>query len=111
MIVIGGDTFDGTTMTIIGGGSVASIATATSLAVPEKRRQLQAEEVGATRKNLTVKKMVKKFKRPHSDWKICVKVLKRLPLMWKMKKTWRTILYSSRISQLDLLQPAGVDNW
>ncbi|KAL7608566.1 hypothetical protein Lser_V15G10046 [Lactuca serriola] len=23
-----------------------------------------------------IKKRVKKFKRPHSDWKICVKVLK-----------------------------------
>lgn len=43
---LGADTFDGTTLAVIGGGSVAAIAAAISLADPEKRRQLQAEEVG-----------------------------------------------------------------
>nr|KAJ0194110.1 hypothetical protein LSAT_V11C800391370 [Lactuca sativa] len=43
---LGADTFDGTTLTVIGGGSVAAIAAVISLAEPEKRRQLQAEEVG-----------------------------------------------------------------
>ncbi|CAH1436006.1 unnamed protein product [Lactuca virosa] len=43
---LGADTFDGTTLAVIGGGSVATIAAVISLADPEKRRQLQAEEVG-----------------------------------------------------------------
>ncbi|CAH1431610.1 unnamed protein product [Lactuca virosa] len=43
---LGVDTFDGTTLAVIGGGSVAAIAAVISLADPEKRRQLQAEEVG-----------------------------------------------------------------
>nr|KAJ0215077.1 hypothetical protein LSAT_V11C300146030 [Lactuca sativa] len=43
---LGADTFDGTTLAVIGGGSVATIAAMISLAEPEKRRQLQAEEVG-----------------------------------------------------------------
>lgn len=38
--------FDGTTLAVIGGSSVAALAAAISLADPEKRRQLQAEEVG-----------------------------------------------------------------
>ncbi|KAL7614815.1 hypothetical protein Lser_V15G09452 [Lactuca serriola] len=108
MTIIGGDTFDGTTMTVIGGGSVTSIAAAISLAVPEKRRQLQAEEVGGQvhvssgsrsffpdyllKKSISllmtipkldkkiVKKMVKKFKRPHSDWKICVKCFEEVAI-------------------------------
>ncbi|KAL4584680.1 hypothetical protein LXL04_009288 [Taraxacum kok-saghyz] len=43
---LGADTFDSTTLAVIGGSSVAAIAAAISLADPEKRRQLQAEEVG-----------------------------------------------------------------
>ncbi|KAI3759559.1 hypothetical protein L6452_07456 [Arctium lappa] len=43
---LGADTFDGTTLAVIGGSSVAAIAAAISLSDPEKRRQLQAEEVG-----------------------------------------------------------------
>nr|KAJ0198635.1 hypothetical protein LSAT_V11C600304510 [Lactuca sativa] len=43
---LGANTLDGTTMALIGGGSVATIAAVISLAEPEKRRQLQAEEVG-----------------------------------------------------------------
>lgn len=43
---LGAETFDGTTLAVIGGSSVAAIAAAISLADPEKRRQLQAEEVG-----------------------------------------------------------------
>ncbi|KAK9278493.1 hypothetical protein L1049_028059 [Liquidambar formosana] len=37
--------FDSTTIAVIGGSSVAALAAALSLADPEKRRQLQAEEV------------------------------------------------------------------
>lgn len=37
---------DGTTIAVIGGGSVAALAAVLSLADPERRRQLQAEEVG-----------------------------------------------------------------
>ncbi|KAL0429672.1 UNVERIFIED_CONTAM: Magnesium protoporphyrin IX methyltransferase, chloroplastic [Sesamum radiatum] len=40
------ETFDSTTIAVIGGGSVAALAAALSLADPEKRRQMQAEEVG-----------------------------------------------------------------
>nr|KAJ0189165.1 hypothetical protein LSAT_V11C800409500 [Lactuca sativa] len=50
---LGADTFDRTTLAVIGGGSVAAIAAVISLAEPEKRRQLQAEEVsgaGAVKK-------------------------------------------------------------
>ncbi|KAL3617628.1 hypothetical protein CASFOL_037949 [Castilleja foliolosa] len=39
-------TLDSTAIAVIGGGSVAALAAALSLADPEKRRQLQAEEVG-----------------------------------------------------------------
>ncbi|CAI9263660.1 unnamed protein product [Lactuca saligna] len=42
---LGADTFEGTTLAVIGGGSVAAIVVVISLAEPEKRRQLQAEEV------------------------------------------------------------------
>nr|KAJ0203702.1 hypothetical protein LSAT_V11C500263100 [Lactuca sativa] len=42
---LGADTFEGTTLAVIGGGSVAAIAAVISLAEPEKRRQLQAKEV------------------------------------------------------------------
>ncbi|OAY48035.1 magnesium protoporphyrin IX methyltransferase, chloroplastic [Manihot esculenta] len=38
--------FDGTTLAVIGGGSVAALAAALSLTDPERRRRLQAEEVG-----------------------------------------------------------------
>ncbi|KAL6319551.1 hypothetical protein AAG906_014227 [Vitis piasezkii] len=38
--------FDGTTLAVIGGGSVAALAAVLSLTDPERRRQLQAEEVG-----------------------------------------------------------------
>ncbi|VFQ67785.1 unnamed protein product [Cuscuta campestris] len=38
--------FDGTTVAFIGGGSVAALAAALSLANPERRRQMQREEVG-----------------------------------------------------------------
>lgn len=37
---------DGATLAVIGGGSVAALAAVLTLADPEKRRQLQAEEVG-----------------------------------------------------------------
>lgn len=37
---------DGTTIAVISGGSVAALAAVLSLADPERRRQLQAEEVG-----------------------------------------------------------------
>ncbi|XP_011042970.1 PREDICTED: magnesium protoporphyrin IX methyltransferase, chloroplastic-like [Populus euphratica] len=37
---------DGTTLAVIGGGSVAALAAAISLTDPERRRRLQAEEVG-----------------------------------------------------------------
>ncbi|KAG9445173.1 hypothetical protein H6P81_016513 [Aristolochia fimbriata] len=37
---------DGTTLAVLGGGSVAALAAVLSLADPEKRRRLQAEEVG-----------------------------------------------------------------
>lgn len=37
---------DGTTIAVIGGGSVAALAAVLSLADPERRRKLQAEEVG-----------------------------------------------------------------
>ncbi|XP_073022998.1 magnesium protoporphyrin IX methyltransferase, chloroplastic [Primulina eburnea] len=40
------NTLDGTTIAVIGGGSVAALAAVLSLADPEKRRQMQAEEVG-----------------------------------------------------------------
>ncbi|XP_076891802.1 magnesium protoporphyrin IX methyltransferase, chloroplastic-like [Bidens hawaiensis] len=40
------ETLDTTTLAVIGGSSVAAIAAAISLSDPEKRRQLQAEEVG-----------------------------------------------------------------
>ncbi|KAI3463534.1 hypothetical protein Pfo_020196 [Paulownia fortunei] len=40
------DTLDSTTLAVIGGGSVAALAAVLSLADPEKRRQMQAEEVG-----------------------------------------------------------------
>ncbi|KAE8123782.1 hypothetical protein FH972_018711 [Carpinus fangiana] len=39
-------TFDGTTVAVIGGGSFAALAAVLSLTDPEKRRRLQAEEVG-----------------------------------------------------------------
>ncbi|GFP89430.1 magnesium protoporphyrin ix methyltransferase chloroplastic [Phtheirospermum japonicum] len=39
-------TLDSTAIAVIGGGSVAALAAVLSLADPEKRRQLQAEEVG-----------------------------------------------------------------
>ncbi|GER45573.1 magnesium-protoporphyrin O-methyltransferase [Striga asiatica] len=39
-------TLDGAAIAVIGGGSVAALAAALSLADPERRRQLQAEEVG-----------------------------------------------------------------
>ncbi|CAI9287960.1 unnamed protein product [Lactuca saligna] len=42
---LGADTFEGTTLAVIGGDSVAAIAAVISLAEPETRRQLQAEEV------------------------------------------------------------------
>ncbi|CAI9274743.1 unnamed protein product [Lactuca saligna] len=42
---LGADTFEGTTLAVIGGGSVAAIAAVISLAEPEKHQQLQAEEV------------------------------------------------------------------
>ncbi|XP_021673367.2 magnesium protoporphyrin IX methyltransferase, chloroplastic [Hevea brasiliensis] len=38
--------FDGPTLAVIGGGSVAALAAALSLTDPERRRRLQAEEVG-----------------------------------------------------------------
>ncbi|KAJ9676507.1 hypothetical protein PVL29_021836 [Vitis rotundifolia] len=38
--------FDGTTLAVIGGSSVAALAAVLSLTDPERRRQLQAEEVG-----------------------------------------------------------------
>ncbi|KAL9686620.1 hypothetical protein QQ045_031013 [Rhodiola kirilowii] len=38
--------FDNTTLAVVGGSSVAALAAILSLADPEKRRQLQAEEVG-----------------------------------------------------------------
>ncbi|XP_077250031.1 magnesium-protoporphyrin IX methyltransferase [Tasmannia lanceolata] len=37
---------DSTALAVLGGGSIAALAAALSLADPEKRRQLQAEEVG-----------------------------------------------------------------
>ncbi|GLT37419.1 hypothetical protein SLA2020_117370 [Shorea laevis] len=37
---------DGTTVAVIGGGSVATLTAVLSLAEPERRRRLQAEEVG-----------------------------------------------------------------
>lgn len=40
------EAFDTTTIAVIGGSSVAAIAAALTLTDPEKRRQLQAEEVG-----------------------------------------------------------------
>lgn len=40
------DTLDSTTIAVIGGGSVAALAAVLSLADPERRRQMQAEEVG-----------------------------------------------------------------
>lgn len=40
------NTIDGTTIAVIGGGSVAALAAVLSLSDPEKRRQMQAEEVG-----------------------------------------------------------------
>ncbi|KAL7608563.1 hypothetical protein Lser_V15G10045 [Lactuca serriola] len=43
---LGADTFDGTTLAVIGGSSVAAIAAVISLADPEKHQQLQAKEVG-----------------------------------------------------------------
>ncbi|CAI9273501.1 unnamed protein product [Lactuca saligna] len=43
---LGADTFDGTTLAVIRGGSVATIVAAISLADPEKHRKLQVEEVG-----------------------------------------------------------------
>lgn len=39
-------TFDGTTIAVIGGGSMAAFAAVISLADPERRRKMQAEEVG-----------------------------------------------------------------
>ncbi|KAI3942955.1 hypothetical protein MKW98_005467 [Papaver atlanticum] len=39
-------TFDSTTLAVLGGGSIAALAAILSIADPEKRRQLQAEEVG-----------------------------------------------------------------
>ncbi|XP_010250530.1 PREDICTED: magnesium protoporphyrin IX methyltransferase, chloroplastic [Nelumbo nucifera] len=41
-----GAPFDGTTLAVVGGGGIAALAAVLSLADPEKRRQLQAEEVG-----------------------------------------------------------------
>ncbi|OVA09675.1 Methyltransferase small domain [Macleaya cordata] len=38
--------FDSTTLAVLGGGSIAALAAVLSIADPEKRRQLQAEEVG-----------------------------------------------------------------
>ncbi|KAL7152688.1 hypothetical protein ABFS83_04G115400 [Erythranthe nasuta] len=40
------EALDNTTIAVIGGGSVAALAAVLSLADPEKRRQMQAEEVG-----------------------------------------------------------------
>lgn len=40
------ETLDNTTIAVIGGGSVAALAAVLSLADPEKRRKMQAEEVG-----------------------------------------------------------------
>ncbi|PIA32802.1 hypothetical protein AQUCO_04300020v1 [Aquilegia coerulea] len=37
---------DGTTLAVLGGGSIAALSAVLSLTDPEKRRQLQAEEVG-----------------------------------------------------------------
>ncbi|KAB1217533.1 Magnesium protoporphyrin IX methyltransferase, chloroplastic [Morella rubra] len=45
-------TFDGTTVAVIGGGSVAALATVLSLADPDRRRRLQAEEVGGEDKEV-----------------------------------------------------------
>ncbi|XP_052184059.1 magnesium protoporphyrin IX methyltransferase, chloroplastic [Diospyros lotus] len=45
-------TFDGATLAVLGGGSVAALAAVLSLADPEKRRQLQAEEVGGSDKEV-----------------------------------------------------------
>lgn len=39
-------TFDGTTIAVIGGSSMAAVAAVISLADPERRRKMQAEEVG-----------------------------------------------------------------
>ncbi|XP_068635130.1 magnesium protoporphyrin IX methyltransferase, chloroplastic [Aristolochia californica] len=44
--VTAGTSIDSTTLAVLGGGSVAALAAVLSLADPEKRRQLQAEEVG-----------------------------------------------------------------
>ncbi|KAI9079674.1 hypothetical protein K1719_038295 [Acacia pycnantha] len=43
---------DGTTIAVIGGGSVAALAAVLSLTDPERRRQLQAEEVGGDDKEV-----------------------------------------------------------
>ncbi|KAK6920449.1 Magnesium-protoporphyrin IX methyltransferase, C-terminal [Dillenia turbinata] len=43
---------DGTTLAVIGGGSVAALAAVLSLADPEKRRKSQAEEVGGDDKEV-----------------------------------------------------------
>ncbi|KAI4336392.1 hypothetical protein L6164_014925 [Bauhinia variegata] len=43
---------DGTTIAVISGGSVAALAAVLSLADPEKRRRLQAEEVGGSDKEV-----------------------------------------------------------
>lgn len=45
-------TFDGPTVAAIGGGSVAALAAVISLTDPEKRRRLQAEEVGGDDKEV-----------------------------------------------------------
>ncbi|KAF2312798.1 hypothetical protein GH714_040496 [Hevea brasiliensis] len=58
--------FDGPTLAVIGGGSVAALAAALSLTDPERRRRLQAEEVGAAIRRLghskTVENVLKMLK-------------------------------------------------
>lgn len=46
------DAIDSTTIAVIGGGSVAALAAVLSLSDPEKRRQMQAEEVGGGDKDV-----------------------------------------------------------
>lgn len=46
------DPLDGTTLAVLGGSSVAALAAILSLADPERRRQLQAEEVGGDDKEV-----------------------------------------------------------
>lgn len=46
------EVLDGATLAVIGGGSVAALAAALSLTDPERRRRLQAEEVGGGDKDV-----------------------------------------------------------